>query len=264
MQWEISYISILFERASIRSVSVRRDVEQFDIESVRGSAAGRRLTERQPLVDDVHDVVVDMLMNHTLGPGSRLNIDALAKTLGVSPTPVREALARIEAEGLIVKGPTRGYLVAPLISLEDLHSLIDLRLLIEPAAAAAAALRATPSQVDDLVTLANSGGMDDSHDPAVNRRGMIYDATFHDTLAGLGGNPWLRESLARLRSHLHMYRLYHHAGQGAATSAEHVAIAEAIARRDPDSAEAAMRTHLHTAMKRIDDVFASGRLPKGA
>ena len=75
-------------------------------------------------------------MNHTLGPGSRLNIDALAKTLGVSPTPVREALARIEAEGLIVKGPTRGYLVAPLIRLEDLHSLIDFRLLIEPAAAA--------------------------------------------------------------------------------------------------------------------------------
>ena len=78
-------------------------MEQFDIESVRASAAGRRLTERQPLADDVHDVLVDMLMNHTLGPGSRLNIDALAKTLGVSPTPVREALARIEAEGLIVR-----------------------------------------------------------------------------------------------------------------------------------------------------------------
>ena len=61
-----------------------------------------------------------------------------------------------------------------------------------------------------------------------------------------------------------MYRLYHHARQGAATNAEHVAIAEAIARHDPDAAEAAMRTHLHTAMQRIDDVFASGRLPKGA
>ena len=48
-------------------------------------------------------------------------------------------MARIEAEGLIVKEPDRGYLVAPLISLEDLHSLIDFRLLIEPAAAAAAA-----------------------------------------------------------------------------------------------------------------------------
>ena len=70
---------------------------------------------------------------------------------------------------------------------------------------------------------------------------MIYDATFHDTIARLGGNPWLRESLVRLRSHLHMYRLYHHAKQAAATKPEHVAIAEAIAARDPEAAAEAMR-----------------------
>ena len=51
--------------------------------------------------------------------------------------------------------------------------------------------------------------------------------------------------------------LYHRARQGAATNAEHVAIAEAIARHGPDAAEAAMRTHVHTAIQRIDDVFAA-------
>ena len=65
---------------------------------------------------------------------------------------------------------------------------------------------------------------------------MVYDATFHDTVAQLGGNPWLRDSLARLRSHLHMYRLYHHAGQAAATKPEHVAIAKAVAAGDADAA----------------------------
>lgn len=230
-------------------------------DGVRASAAGRRLSERQPLTDDVHDVLVDMLMNHTLGPGSRVNIDAVAKLLGVSPTPVREALARLEAEGLIVKEPRRGYLVAPLISLDDLHSLIEFRLLVEPAAAAAAARRATPEQAAALQALARSGGIDDSDDPAVNRLGMVYDATFHDTVAALAGNQWLRESLARLRSHLHMYRLYYHAKQGAATNVEHVIIADAIAANDPVAAEAAMRNHLHTAMHRIDDVFTSGYVP---
>jgi DNA-binding GntR family transcriptional regulator len=239
-------------------------VEPFDIDGVRASAAGRRLSERQPLTDDVHDVLVDMLMNHTLGPGSRLNIEALAKTLGVSPTPVREALARLEAEALIIKEPRRGYLVAPLINLDDLHSLIDFRLLVEPPAAAAAATLATAEQGADLLALARSGGMDESNDPAVNRRAMLYDATFHDTVALLSGNPWLREALVRLRSHLHMYRLYYHAQQGAATNVEHVAIADAIAKRDRDAAEAAMRAHLHTAIKRIDDVFASGRVSRPA
>jgi len=60
-----------------------------------------------------------------------------------------------------------------------------------------------------------------------------------------------------------MYRLYYHAGQGAATNVEHEIIADAIASGDPDRAATAMRNHLHTAIKRIDDVFASGRAAIG-
>jgi DNA-binding GntR family transcriptional regulator len=223
------------------------------------SRAVLRLHERPPLVDDVHGVLVDMLMNHDVDAGARLNIDGLARALGVSPTPIREALARMEAEGLVVKEPRRGYTVTPLTSLDDLHALIDFRLLIEPAAAAAAAQRVTVSEAAGLRDFAASGGAGD-HDATANRLDMIYDASFHDRIAELSGNRWLRESLARLRSHLHMYRLYHHAGQAAATKPEHVAIANAIAKKDPDAAAEAMRAHLKTAMRRLDEVFASGRI----
>jgi DNA-binding GntR family transcriptional regulator len=228
-------------------------------DGARSTPAERLLAERPPLVDDVRDVLVDMLMNHDLDAGARLNIDALARALRVSPTPIREALARMEAEGLVVKEPRRGYAVAPLTSLDDLRGLIDLRLLIEPAAAAAAARRVTASEAAALRAFAGSGGAGD-HDATANRLDMIYDAAFHDRIAELSGNRWLREALARLRSHLHMYRLYHHAGQAAATKPEHVAIATAIASRDPDAAAEAMRRHLESAMKRLDDVFASGRI----
>jgi DNA-binding GntR family transcriptional regulator len=214
---------------------------------------------RQPLADDVHEVLVDMLMNHALEPGSRLSIDSMARALKVSPTPVREALARLEAQGLVVKEPRRGYRVAPLIGLDDLRALIDFRLLVEPAAAAAAARNASTDEAAALKAFARSGGSG-GQDSTTNRLDMIYDATFHDTIAKLSGNPWLRDSLVHLRSHLHMYRLYHHAQQAAATKPEHVAIARAIALRDPDAAAEAMRAHLTTAMKRIDDVFASGKL----
>ena len=228
-------------------------------ELVRSSQAGRRLAERPALVDDVHGVLVDMVMNHHVDAGARLNIDALARTLKVSPTPVREALARMEAEGLVLKAPRRGYTLTPLIGLEELHTMIDFRLLIEPAAAAAAAGRVSAKEATALSAFARTGGAG-SHDATSSRVDMVYDATFHDTIAALGGNPWLRDSLARLRSHLHMYRLYHHAGQAAATKPEHIAIAKAIARRDPDAAAEAMRSHLQTAMRRLDLVFASGRL----
>jgi DNA-binding GntR family transcriptional regulator len=209
-------------------------VDDFDIGDVaRATQAGRRLSARAPLVDDVHGALVDMLMNHDVDPGARLNIDAIARGLGVSPTPIREALARMEAEGLVVKEPRRSYTVAPLIGVEDLRALIDFRLLVEPAAAAAAARNATAEQ------------------------DMVYDATFHDMVAQLSGNVWLRDSLVRLRSHLHMYRLYHHARQAAATKPEHVAIATAVVAGEADAAAEAMRAHLCTAMRRIDDVFAS-------
>ena len=232
----------------------------IDLEVVRSTQAERLLNDRPPLVDDVHDVLVDMLMNHDLDAGARLNIDALARALGVSPTPVREALVRMEAEGLVVKEPRRGYTVTPLI--EPRGSAGADRL--PPAHRARGGCRRCAAgdgrEAAALRAFARSGGAGD-HDATANRLDMIYDATFHDTIAELGGNRWLRESLARLRSHLHMYRLYHHAGQAAATKPEHVAIARAIGRRDPDAAAEAMRAHLQTAMRRLDDVFASRQDP---
>lgn len=228
-------------------------------EVIRFSEAGRRLAERAPLAADVHDVLVDMIMNHHVDAGARLNIDALARSLRVSPTPVREALARMEAEGLVAKELNRGYAVAPLIGLEELRSMMDFRLLIEPAAAAEAARRVDAEEASALRAFARTGGAGD-YDATANRLDMVYDATFHDTIARLSGNRWLRESLARLRCHLHMYRLYHHAQQAAATKPEHVAIAKAIGSKDPEAAAEAMRTHLQTAMRRLDHVFASGKL----
>ena len=225
-------------------------------EVVRSSEAGRRLADRAPLAADVHGVLVDMIMNHHAEAGARLNIDALARSLRVSPTPVREALARMEAEGLVTKEPNRGYAVAPLIGLDDLRAMMDFRLLIEPAAAAEAARRADAAEATALRAFARTGGAG-NYDATANRLDMVYDATFHDAVARLSGNRWLRESLAHLRCHLHMYRLYHHAQQAAATKPEHVAIAKAIGSKDPEAAAEAMRTHLQTAMRRLDRVFAS-------
>jgi DNA-binding GntR family transcriptional regulator len=228
-------------------------------QAVHAAQAGRQLADHPPLVDDVHTVLVDMVMNRFAEAGTRLNIDAIARSLRVSPTPVREALARMEAEGLVTKEPRRGYLVARVVGLEELRSMIDFRLLLEPAAAAAAAQRATDAQAASLVELARSGGTGDNGETD-NRLDMLYDAKFHDTIAALSGNPWLRVSLSRLRSHLHMYRLYHHAHQAAATTPEHVDIAQAIASHDAEEAADAMRRHLDTAMRRLDQVFASGKV----
>ena len=163
-------------------------MDPYQIEAIHESAAGQRLAQRQALPGSVYEIVTDMLMTHAFEPGARLNIEELARTLGVSPTPVREALARVEADGLIVKQPGRSYTVAPLMGIEQVRELIELRLLVEPALAAKAAARAQPNEIKELRRAARAGGAGTEITAAANRLDMVYDATFHAMVADLAGN----------------------------------------------------------------------------
>lgn len=209
------------------------------------------------------------LMTHDFEPGARLNIEELARNLGVSPTPVREALARVEADGLIVKQPGRSYTVAPLMGIEQVRELIELRLRVEPALAAKAAARAAPDEIKELRRAARAGGAGGEITAAANRLNMVYDATFHAMVADLAGNRMISDMLTRLRSHLHTFRLNYHAGLHSVTKNEHLAVVDAVGRQDPDGAEEAMRAHLVSALERLETFVVGGsaadaakRIPK--
>ena len=207
-------------------------MDRYQIEAIHESAAGQRLAQRQTLPGSVYEIVTDMLMTHAFEPGARLNIEELARTLGVSPTPVREALARVEADGLIVKQPGRSYTVAPLMGIEQVRELIELRLLVEPALAAKAAAQAEPNEIKELRRAARAGGAGAKITAAANRLDMVYDATFHAMVADLAGNQMISDMLTRLRSHLHTFRLYYYRSLGPVTKNEHLAVVEAIAKHD--------------------------------
>src|SRR3954447_4467290 len=235
------------------------EMDRSQIEAIHESAAGQRLAQRQPLPGSVYEIVTDMLMTHAFEPGARLNIEELARILGVSPTPVREALARVEADGLIVKQPGRSYTVAPLMGIEQVRELIELRLLVEPALAAKAAAQAEPNEIKELRRAARAGGTGAKIiTAAANRLDMVYDATFHAMVADLAGNQMISDMLTRLRSHLHTFRFYYYrAGRGPVTKNEHLAVVEAIAKHDPVGAEEAMRAHLVSALGRLE-AFVDG------
>ena len=237
----------------------KAEMDRYQIEAIHESAAGQRLAQRQPLPGSVYEIVTDMLMTHAFEPGARLNIEELARTLGVSPTPVREALARVEADGLIVKQPGRSYTVAPLMGIEQVRELIELRLLVEPALAAKAAAQAEPNEIKELRRAARAGGAGGKITAAANRLDMVYDATFHAMVADLAGNQMISDMLTRLRSHLHTFRLYYYrAGLHSVTKNEHLAVVEAIAKHDPDGAEEAMRAHLVSALERLETFVDGG------
>ncbi|WP_219471952.1 GntR family transcriptional regulator, partial [Nonomuraea rhizosphaerae] len=98
-----------------------------------------RAARRSVLTEDVYESVKSLIMNGELEAGARVNIYAVARLLDVSQTPVREVLAALESEGLLTKEPLRGYSVAPVLTSEQVADLYQLRLLLEPWAAARAA-----------------------------------------------------------------------------------------------------------------------------
>src|SRR5690349_16278501 len=85
------------------------------------------IARRPTLTDDTYDAIVRALMSQQIEPGERINIDALSRTLGVSVTPIRETLARLESEALVTKRPLAGYMAPPLLTAAQVSDLYAIR-----------------------------------------------------------------------------------------------------------------------------------------
>ncbi|WP_314504579.1 GntR family transcriptional regulator [uncultured Microbacterium sp.] len=200
------------------------------------------------VVDDVYDQLVVLIVDGHVAPEEPLSIDALAREFGVSTSPVREALARLEATGLIRRMAMRGYRVAPALQASELRDLMEARLLIEPGAAARAA-SATPragtvaaldAAVEDLAK-APRGSSYESF-----REYYEADRRFHHAVVAGTGNRFIMQSYEALGGQFQRFRLF--SGRGVtdadATIAEHAAVRDAIESGDARAAAAAMHAHL--------------------
>jgi len=203
--------------------------------------------QRHALADQVYDRLMADLVDERLEPGSNVSIDGLSRQLGVSQTPVREALSRLEATGLVTRVPYKGYRIPPPFSLEDLRQLSDARRVIEPANAWLAARRATPELCEGLhQDVRDLEGAPRGSSFAEFREYLQADERFHHRIAEHTGNTYLFRAYSALGGHLQRYRLF--VGRGVTdfgpTHREHRAILEAIRSRDSERARAAMEAHV--------------------
>src|SRR5690625_5318982 len=90
--------------------------------------------KRQVLRAELEELILERLLESRWSPGSRLSIDGLARDLEVSPTPVREAMVSLERSGLVEYVALRGYVVAPMLDVEQMTELLDARKVVEAAA----------------------------------------------------------------------------------------------------------------------------------
>lgn len=206
------------------------------------------------------DAIRALVVQGQYAPGAQLKEEELAMRLGVSRTPVREALRRLQAEGLVEYRPNRGTFI-PEWDERDRQEVFDLRLRLETYAAELAARRITPIQLEELRDMCQQ--MEEatvSTDPDRYDRISLVNNRFHRLLAAASGRPRLETMLTSLLNVPLMHRAFSTYQEEAVrrSNTHHRELVDALAAHDPDWAAAVTRAHVHVARNLLRAQAADG------
>ncbi|MQT15389.1 GntR family transcriptional regulator [Segnochrobactrum spirostomi] len=212
-----------------------------------------------------YQVIRKMLVEFKLRPEERINEVQLSRTLGVSRTPIREALNRLASEGFVSLTPNRGFFVRSL-STEGLLDLYELRSIIECAAFRLMCERASDEQIAQLH--AYWAAIEDGYRDQPPDLILAEDEGFHLLIAELSGNPELVAQLGQINARIRFIRRIQieHRTHDPAQVAAHAAIVDAAVRRDIHGGVELLRNHIeltisatqHALKDALLKVFASG------
>jgi len=207
--------------------------------------------------DMVYQELRSRIIDATFPPGQRLQVDELARQLGVSRTPVNEALNLLAAEGLVRIVPRRGTFVADL-TIEDVMETYDVRLALELAAAEKLVHRATPEEIQQLREAAAAVTADEDKADIDIDVHVRRNFAFHELFVQLSGNRKLLEIYRHLNApiqtaRIHYFRSSHWRQRLGQERDEHRAIIDALQRRDPQSLANAITAHIHRAKRSLTE-----------
>jgi DNA-binding GntR family transcriptional regulator len=204
------------------------------------SAALRPVDRPVPLRQSVYEVLVELVVGGALRPGQHLVEAELARQLGVSRQPVREALHRLEAEGWVDLRPSQGaYVHVPTDT--EVDQLLDVRELLEGATARLAARAATPEAVTSLRATWQDGiAAVESGDVAAT---VAANNDFHAAVAAIAGNVVLAELSEIVGRRVRWYYRQVAPARGHESWSEHAELVAAIEAGDEDRAAALARVH---------------------
>jgi DNA-binding GntR family transcriptional regulator len=210
------------------------------------------------LHDEVAARLRDRIFAGELMPGTFLDEAKLAEQLEISRTPLREALKVLTAEGLVRHEPRRGCFVNE-VTEQDLDEIFPVIALLEGRCAREAALNATDADLEALDALHDKL----NRHAKAKRINDYYAVNFaiHEAIITLADNRWLAGVIGDLRKIVKLARLQqlHAPGRLDQSLSEHMAVFAALKARDPEGAEAAMRTHLTRQREALRDLARNQR-----
>jgi DNA-binding GntR family transcriptional regulator len=211
--------------------------------------------------DSVFQILHESILTQVFRPGERLDIKDLTTKLGVSLTPVRDAINRLAAEGLIEIRPRSGTYVTDL-SADEVADTFDVRMALECLAAEKMISRISSQHIEVFREL-----ISDLERPVANERERIFherkNVELHCLIVELSGNRKLIEIYRGLNAHIKIARI-HYSRKGwtqriEQEKSEHRTILQAIEQRDLDSLVQALRQHIrHASVGLVEDIRKSG------
>lgn len=207
------------------------------------------------LVGVVEAQLQEAILSGRIAPGGRIIEAELARQMGVSRAPVREAARRLESLGLLVSRPRHGFTVRT-VSHKQVNDLYEVRTQLELLGAALACQHASDAElaqldarVDDMVARAET---------LTSQERVALDLDFHFTISALSGNHYLHRLFDNLQTEVRMFLALSEGTHGdlKALAETHRPIAHAMARRDVDAVQQALRFHLEDAKAHACGLFS--------
>lgn len=212
------------------------------------------INEYLPLRDVVFNTLRQAILRGELQPGERLMEIQLANKLGVSRTPIREAIRKLELEGLVLMVPRKGAEVAE-ITEKSLNDVLEVRGALEELAVDLACQKITLEQIEELKYAAKE------FEEALHTGDVtVYaeaDVKFHDIIYLATDNQKLVQLLYNLREQMYRYRVEYLKRKEVHQTLleEHQYIIECIEKRDEQKAKIAIRTHVENQAKKVGDTI---------
>lgn len=210
--------------------------------------------EVRVLADWVTASLREAILNDYFEPGEKLDQDLIAEELGVSRTPVREALTRLESEGFIEIRPHYGAFIAE-VSPQDIHEVYEVRKLLE-----AEIVRQVTPLIPESVLNNLEKSLDETQaqlEAGDSSKHFENDVLFHETITKFAENKLLKEVLESLTNRISIVRRFAQSKPGphqVESVKEHRAILQAMQQRDPEQAAELMRIHLEKSSSRIQEL----------
>ena len=219
-----------------------------------------KLDNYKPLREVVFESIRAAIISGVLKPGERLMEVQLAEKLGVSRTPIREAIRKLELEGLVIMMPRKGAYVADL-SIKDITDVLEIRAALEGLASGLAALRITDEEIEQIEHNAMEFHKAIEAD---DFEGIVQaDIEFHDNIFKATRNEKLMQINNNLREQVQRFRIMYlsKSNKSKDLAKDHFEISEAISKRNIDMAEKLARMHIENAEKYI--IKVAGNDPNG-